>query len=66
MTCGAAPDADWDNRALRELTLPPALAEVGDYAFMNCSGLTTLCLHDGVERWGGAALMNCRSLKPST
>ena len=62
VTCGAAPDADWDNRALRELTLPPALAEVGDYAFMNCSGLTTLCLHDGVERWGGAALMNCRSL----
>lgn len=62
VTCGASPDADWDNRALRELTLPPSLTAVGDYALMNCAGLETLRLRDSVERWGAAVLMNCRSL----
>ena len=62
VTCGASPDADWDNRALRELTLPPSLTAVGDYALMNCRSLETLRLRDRVERWGAAVLMNCRSL----
>ena len=61
ITCGA-PDGAWDNRALRELTLPRHLASVGDYALLNCRALHTLRLHDGVSRWGGGVLMNCRSL----
>ena len=54
--------APWDNRNLRDLTLPESLRAVGDYALLNCSALKTLRIHDGVLRWGGGALMNCRSL----
>ena len=52
----------WDNRALRELELPPALTAAGDYALMNCAALTTLRLRDGPMRWGTGVLMNCRAL----
>nr|WP_325200473.1 leucine-rich repeat protein [uncultured Oscillibacter sp.] len=55
-------DAAWDNRSLRDLTLPKSLEALGDYALLNCSSLKTLRMYDGVSRWGGGALMNCRSL----
>lgn len=61
ITCGV-PRGEWDNRVLRELTLPEMLTYVGDYALFNCRSLQTLHLHDGVSRWGGGVLMNCRSL----
>ncbi len=61
VTCGA-PGREWDNRRMEELTLPPSLEQVGNYALLNCSSLKTLRLHDGVERWGSGALMNCRLL----
>ena len=61
ITCGV-PQGEWDNRSLRELTLPEMLASVGDYALFNCRSLETLHLHDGVSHWGGGVLMNCRSL----
>lgn len=61
VTCGPA-DAAWDNRQLRDLTLPPALERVGNYALFNCAALKTLRLGDGVTGWGGGAIMNCRSL----
>ncbi len=63
VACGPVPDdAEWDNRRLEELALPPSLRRVGDYALFNCSGLKTLCLHDSVRHWGGGVLMNCRLL----
>lgn len=62
VTCGAAPQEGWDNRGLRALTLPRTLRRVGDYAFLNCAALEELRLWDGIAFWGGAALMNCRSL----
>ena len=61
ITCGV-PQGEWDNRDLRELTLPRQLASVGDYAFFSCRALQALHLHDGVTHWGGGVLMNCRSL----
>lgn len=63
VTCGAgtAPET-WTNRDLEDLTLPPALRRMGDYALMNCGALRALRLHDGIRQWGGAVLMNCRSL----
>ncbi len=54
--------AVWNNRALRDLTLPESIGAVGDYALLNCSSLKTLRIYDGVTRWGGGTLMNCRSL----
>lgn len=59
---GAPSAGAWDNRALRELTLPNALAAVGDYALMNCRTLKTLRLADRSIAWGTGALMNCRAL----
>lgn len=61
VTCGP-PEGEWDNRRLRDLTLPESLEAVGNYALLNCSALKTLRMADGVTRWGGGALMNCRSL----
>lgn len=61
VTCGP-PEGEWDNRRLRDLTLPEALEAMGNYALLNCSALKTLRMYDGVARWGGGALMNCRSL----
>ena len=63
VTCGPVGEtADWDNRRLRDLTLPESLECVGNYALLNCSALKTLRMWDRVRRWGGGALMNCRSL----
>lgn len=62
VTCGAEPQEGWDNRSLRTLSLPRSLRRVGDYAFLNCAALRELRLYDGIVFWGGAALMNCRSL----
>ena len=59
---GAPGAGAWDNRALRELTLPPRLHAVGDYALMNCRNLRRLCLCGGEIAWGTGALMNCREL----
>ena len=63
VTCGGPPsDADWNTRQLQDLTFPAPLAQVGDYALLNCTSLKTLRLHDHITRWGGGALMNCRCL----
>ncbi|MBQ4578396.1 MAG: hypothetical protein IJA84_04955 [Clostridia bacterium] len=60
VTCG--PEGEWDNRELRELTLPAFLTDVQNYALYGCRSLHTLHLHDRVDRWGGCCLMNCREL----
>lgn len=63
VACGPLPpDVQWDNRDLRDLTLPAALERVGDYALFNCGELRVLRLGDGVRYWGGGAIMNCRRL----
>ena len=63
VSCGPLPpDAQWDNRNLRDLTLPASLERAGDYALFNCTELKILRLGDGVEHWGGGAVMNCRRL----
>lgn len=63
VSCGPLPpDVQWDNRNLRELTLPASLERMGDYALFNCTSLKKLCLGDGVQHWGGGAIMNCRLL----
>ena len=54
VTCGTGTDpGTWSNRDLEDLTLPRSLERVGDYALMNCGGLRTLRLHDGIGQWGG-------------
>ncbi|MBE7004274.1 MAG: hypothetical protein E7425_08330 [Ruminococcaceae bacterium] len=60
---GAPAAGEWDNQALRELTLSPLLCRAGDYALMNCRALETIRLTDRPIVWGTGALMNCRALR---
>ena len=62
LTCGREA-GEWDNRNLQDLTLPAHLEAAEDYALYRCRSLHTLRLHDGVKRWGGGSLMNCRALR---
>lgn len=62
ITCGREA-GEWDNRNLEELTLPACLEAVEEYGLYRCRELHTLRLHDGVKRWGGGSLMNCRALR---
>ncbi|MBO4915731.1 MAG: hypothetical protein J5449_11075, partial [Oscillospiraceae bacterium] len=55
---GAPCSAEWDNRALRTLALPPRLRSVGDYALMNCRALKAVRLSDLPISWGTGVLMN--------
>jgi len=63
ITCGVlAADAEWNNRKLRELTLPSGLKQVMSYALMSCDSLNVLRLHDGIQSWHNSCLMNCHKL----
>ena len=62
VTCGI-PKGEWSNRNIRCLTLPAALRTVSDYAFLNCSSMEKITLHDSVEAFAVSALMNCRSFR---
>ncbi len=58
---GGPETGEWDNRGIRELTLPRSLRRIGDYAFLNLRAMEKLRLADGVESTGSASFMNCRS-----
>ena len=58
---GGAESGDWDNRNIRELTLPRSLQQFGNYAFMNLRAMETLRLFDDLYAFGSAGFMNCRS-----
>lgn len=63
ITCGPlSADAEWNNRKLRELTLPSGLKQIMSYALMSCYGLRVLRLHDGIQSWHNGSLMNCHEL----
>ena len=60
VVCGQA-EGEFDNRNIKELTLPRELKSVGQYAFMNCREMHTLHICDGIAEFAASALMNCRS-----
>ena len=62
IACGPVPAEQPDNSSLEDVTLPPTLHRIGDYAFYNCMALKTLRMYDSVTDWGGLAFMNCRKL----
>lgn len=62
ITCGNAKNS-FDNRSLRELTLPASLKACGNYTFSNCRKLETLRITDSIESIGAGSFMNCISLK---
>ena len=58
---GGAESGDWDNRNIRELTLPRHLKSIGNYAFMNLRSMEKLLFFDDLRETGSESFMNCRS-----
>ena len=48
---------------LTSLTIPAEVAEVKDYAFYNCNGVTIIDIVDGVESIGNSAFYGCSDLE---
>ena len=61
LVTGGAEEGAWDNRNIVELTLPPKLRAIGDYAFLNLRSMETLRFSDRLTNIGSASFMNCRS-----
>ena len=55
---GGAESEDWDNRNIRDLTLPRGLQSIGDYALMNLRAMETLRLCDDLVSTGSAAFLS--------
>lgn len=62
VSCGGSAPTH-DANAIRHVTLPQGLKQVGSYAFYNCRSLESITLTDSVTTIGGGALMNCRALR---
>ncbi len=52
-----------DNFALRNLTLPSGIVEIGDYAFYEMSNIETIILPSALETIGDYAFCHCDELK---
>lgn len=50
------------NRLAGSLVLPDSVTEIGDYAFSDCSGLTSIVIPDSVTVIGEAAFFDCTGL----
>ena len=48
---------------LTELSIPAEIAEVKDYAFYNCNGVTNIDIVDGVKSIGNSAFYGCCDLE---
>ena len=51
---------------MTELTLPNSITSIGDYAFVDCSGLTELSLPNSVTSIGESAFIGCSGLEKIT
>lgn len=47
---------------MKSVVIPDSVTEIGDFAFANCSGLTSIKISDSVISIGKAAFFNCDSL----
>lgn len=67
VTDGKATITDVDTSVSGAVTIPSTLGgypvtEIGDYAFYECTNLTSVTIGNGVTRIGGYAFKNCSSL----
>ena len=51
---------------VRKMSIPSSVTKIGDYAFYNCTNLSSLTLPSGVKEIGFSAFQGCKSLTSVT
>lgn len=51
---------------VRKMSIPSSVTKIGDYAFYNCTNLSSLTLPSGVKEIGFSAFQGCKSLTSLT
>lgn len=59
---GIATGAFAGNKVLKVVEMPETLQEIGDYAFYNCTSLTTVGFGESLEKIGDSAFAECWTL----
>lgn len=59
-------DAFSELNALKSVTLPNSITEIGNRAFYNCTSLNTIAIPDGVTSIGDKSFAGCRSISAIT
>ena len=57
-------DKPWDSNknSIKNIVVVNGVTSIGDYAFRDCTGLTSISLPDGVTRIGSSAFSGCAGL----
>ncbi len=51
------------NKAIKTVTIPKTITNIGDWAFRGCYNLAQVSLSEGLNRIGSVAFASCKSLK---
>jgi hypothetical protein len=57
---------DLDGKVIKEYTIPSSVTNIGNYAFYNCSGLTSVTIPNSVTSIGRYAFSGCKGLTSVT
>ena len=56
----------FENMDLKHIVIPHTVTSIGNYAFYNCSNLTSITIPDGITSIGSSAFQKCDSLTSVT
>ena len=59
-------DNAFSEAKVKSITIPDSVTSIGDYAFSNCSGLTSVVIPDGVTSIGSNTFEGCSNLTEMT
>lgn len=61
-----APHAFWGEAFITEIEIPGSIAEIGNYAFQNCTALSSVTIGDGASGFGTGIFLNCTGIREAT